>query len=248
MFYSRIISKINSGEKCLSILIDPQKSEALEIERLAMEAEAYGFVSIMVGGSFVEDGQTDACIDRLRKASDLPIVLFPGDTNQVSNKADVLLYLSLLSGRDPKWLVDKQVEAVPQILDSELEVVPTAYMVLDGGVHSSVLKKSGTQALSQSEISLIVDTAKAGEYMGKRLVYLDAGSGAIDPVHSDVITAVKEAINIPLVIGGGVDSLKKLKAAYDAGADMVVMGNVFEKDPRFISGLKELLKPEASWS
>jgi len=84
--------------------------------------------------------------------------------------------------------------------------------------------------------------------MGKRLVYLDAGSGAIDPVHSDVITAVKEAITIPLVIGGGVDSLKKLKAAYDAGADMVVMGNVFEKDPRFISGLKELLKPEASWS
>lgn len=248
MFYSHIISKINSGEKLISILIDPEKSADINIERLAMEAEAYGFVSLMVGGSFVKDGQTEACVERLRNASDLPIVLFPGDTNQVVESADVLLYLSLLSGRDPRWLIEKHVEAVPKIQNSELEVVPTAYMVLDGGVNSSVLQKSGTEALSQSELDLIVKTAMAGELMGKKLVYLDAGSGALDPVHAEVIRAVKEKISVPLIIGGGIDSLEKLKTAYDAGADMVVMGNVFEKDPDFISGLKALLKPEETWS
>jgi len=248
VFYTRLLSKISAGEKCLSVLIDPDKSENQDIERLAMEAEVYGFISLMLGGSFVEDGQTEKCIDRLRKASDLPIVLFPGDTNQVSSKADSLLYLSLLSGRDPKWLIEKHIEAIPEIRDSKLEIIPTAYMVLDGGKYTSVLRKSGTNPLSQEGVDLIVNTALAGEYMGKKLVYLDAGSGALDPVHPEVIREVKRAISIPLVIGGGVDSLEKLQLAYDAGADMVVMGNVFEKDPDFISGLKSLLKSEETWS
>lgn len=236
------------GEPCLSVLIDPDKSEALDIERLAMEAETYGFLSIMVGGSFVSDGQTESCIRRLRKASDLPIVLFPGDTNQVSGLADSLLYMSLMSGRDPKWLIEKQLEAVPLIKNSNLEVIPTAYMVLDGGVRTSVLKKSGTEALSQKEINLIVDTAIAAELMGKQLIYLDAGSGAIDPVHPEVIQAVKRAVRIPLVVGGGIDGIDKLKAAYRAGADMLVLGNVFEKDPDFMSGLAALLNQEETWT
>ena len=216
-----------SGKKLLAVLIDPDKFDAPAAPGFfkSLPSET---THIFVGGSTVEKGLTEAAVKAIRTETDLPLVLFPGDASQIAANADGILFLSLISGRNPEYLIGQQVKSVPQLKLSGLEIIPTGYLLIDGGKETAVQRVTQTLPLPQQELELIVSTSLAGEYSGKQLVYLEAGSGAAHPIGREVISAVKAAISIPLIVGGGIRTPEQLQAAFDSGADMVVMGTVFE--------------------
>lgn len=220
------------NSKGLALLLDPEKAD---LDRLRFSAEAkpdYIFVGGSTGGSttaFVRELKRHLSIFNLQ--SSIPIVLFPGDATQFSPEADAILYLSLLSGRNPEYLAGQQIRAARAIHDSKVEVIPTAYILIDGGTETSTMRVTGTKPIPSDDIDTIVDTCIAAELMGKQLVYLEAGSGARNPVPAEVIRAVREAIHIPLIVGGGIRTKEQMQAAYDAGADIVVIGNHLEEHP-----------------
>src|SRR5690606_24329847 len=148
------------------------------------------------------------------------------------------LFLSLISGRNPEYLIGKHVEAVSKLENTQLEVIPTGYILIENGKQTSVESVSQTKPMSRSDIQKIVDTAKAGELLGMKLLYLEAGSGALYPVSEDIISRVKAALNVPLIVGGGIRNLETLETAFNSGADMVVIGTAFENDNRFFEELK----------
>jgi len=218
------------GKKLLAILLDPDKTTSTEIPSISKRIESLKANFIFVGGSFVEKGITNIFVQKLKEHTNIPIVLFPGDYSQVTNNADGLLFLSLLSGRNPEYLIEQQIKAVPFLKNSNIEIIPTGYILIDGGTNSSVLKVSKTTAIPQNNIELAVSTAVAGMYKGKQLIYLEAGSGAKFPVNSKLISEVKKYINIPLIVGGGIKTKEQLNAAYNNGADLVVIGTAFENN------------------
>lgn len=225
--YHGIVEAKLRGDKLLSVLLDPDKFEVNQIEPFlsGLPVQATHF---FVGGSTVPQGRTEALVKAMKRHTEIPIILFPGDFTQITNDADGLLFLSLLSGQNPEYLIGQQKKAVPLLRASGLEIIPTAYLLIDGGKESAVARVTETTPLDPNHLSEIIAVAKAGEYMGAKLVYLEAGSGAMKPVPADVIKAVASAINIPILVGGGIRNGSQLEAAYTAGADMVVMGTVFE--------------------
>ncbi|SNR71448.1 geranylgeranylglyceryl/heptaprenylglyceryl phosphate synthase [Lutibacter flavus] len=225
------IKKVSEkGIKLLAILLDPDKTTIKEIPAISKRIEKLKADFIFVGGSLIENGITDLFVKSLKQHTKIPIVLFPGDYTQVTNNADALLFLSLLSGRNPEYLIEQQIKSVPFLKNSTLEIIPTGYILIDGGTNSSVLKVSKTTAISQNDIQLAVDTAVAGMYKGKQLIYLEAGSGAKTVVNEKLISEVKKNISIPLIVGGGIKTKEQLKAAYNNGADLVVIGTAFENN------------------
>ena len=216
------------GEKLLAILLDPDKTALEEIPTISKRIEQLNANYIFVGGSFVENGITGIFVKTLKEHTKIPIILFPGDYSQITNSADALLFLSLLSGRNPEYLIEQQIKSVPFLKNSTLEIIPTGYILIDGGTNSSVLKISKTTAIPQDNIDLAVSTAIAGMYKGKQLIYLEAGSGAKNVVQEKLISKVKQHINIPLIVGGGIKTKNQLNNAYKSGADMVVIGTAFE--------------------
>lgn len=218
------------GEKLLAILLDPDKTTIEEIPTISERIGKLNANFIFVGGSFVENGITAIFVKTLKQHTKIPIILFPGDYSQVTNNADGLLFLSLLSGRNPEYLIDQQIKAVPFLKNSTLEIIPTGYILIEGGTESSVLKISKTTPISQNNIELAVATAVAGMYKGKQLIYLEAGSGAKTPVNAELISEVKKNISIPLIVGGGIRTKKDLDNAYKNGADLVVIGTAFENN------------------
>lgn len=220
-------------EKLLAILLDPDKTALEKLPEISARIDRLNANFIFVGGSFVENGITDLFVETIKKYSKLPVVLFPGDFSQLTNHADALLFLSLLSGRNPEYLIEQQIKSVPFLKNSPLEIIPTGYILIDGGTNSSVFKTSNTIPISQENISLAVDTAVAGMYKGKQLIYLEAGSGAKVPINSKLISEVKKHINIPLIVGGGIKTKVQLNNAYNSGADLVVVGTAFENNNAF---------------
>ena len=218
-----------NGEKLLAILLDPDKTTLDELPEVAQKIARLGAHFIFVGGSFVENNTTAFFVQTLKGQTKIPIILFPGDYSQVTDYADALLFLSLLSGRNPEYLIEQQIKSVPYLKNSTLEIIPTGYILIDGGTQSSVLKISNTTPIPQENIELAVATAVAGMYKGKQLIYLEAGSGAKKPVNSNLIAKVKENINIPLFVGGGIKSREQLQSAYQSGADLVIIGTAFEE-------------------
>lgn len=218
------------GEKLLAILLDPDKTTFEEIPSISKRIENLKANFIFVGGSFVEKGITKIFVQKLKENTQIPIILFPGDYSQVTNNADAILFLSLLSGRNPEYLIEQQIKAVPFLKNSNLEIISTGYILIDGGTNSSVLKISKTSPIAQNNINLAVATAVAGMYKGKQLIYLEAGSGAKFPVNSELISEVKKNITIPLIVGGGISTKEHLKNAYKNGADLVVIGTAFENN------------------
>ncbi|WP_457617407.1 phosphoglycerol geranylgeranyltransferase [Lutibacter sp.] len=217
------------GNKLLAILLDPDKIDIHNLPKIATKIEDLGANYIFVGGSTVENGITEILVAILKKHTKLPIILFPGDCSQITHKADALLFLSLLSGRNPEFLIEQQIKAVPYLKNSTLEIIPTGYILIDGGTKSSVLKVSKTTPIPQKNIKLATETAIAGMYKGKQLIYLEAGSGAKVPVHPSIVSSVKKNISIPLIVGGGIKTKKQLTNAYKNGADLVVIGTAFEE-------------------
>lgn len=215
--------------KLLSVLIDPDKFDEATAESFLRKLPAET-THLFVGGSTVTAGRTCEVVKLLKHLVSIPIILFPGDHNQISEYADALLFLSLISGRNPEYLIEQQVRSVEKLRNTNLEIIPTGYILIDGESDSAVARVSQTKPLPQSNISAIVNTALAGQYSGKRLIYLEAGSGAKKPISAKIISEVKNAITIPLIVGGGIRSAGQLKMAYKAGADLVVIGTAFENN------------------
>lgn len=226
-FYAEIFQAATNGRKLLAILIDPDKFIEAET-KLYLKKLPKQTTHIFVGGSTVEKSKTGKTVKAIKTETDLPVILFPGDYSQITETADALLFLSLLSGRNPEYLIEQQVKSVEKLKNSKLEIIPTAYILIDGGKESAVQRVSRTKPILQSQVETIVNTALAGEFSGKKLIYLEAGSGADFPVSEKIITEVKKALNIPLIVGGGIRSLEQQENAYRAGADMIVMGTQFE--------------------
>lgn len=228
-------------EKKLAILLDPEKAN---LDALPITSDChpdYFFVGGSTGGDTTEFVQNlKNVVNRALAAekskiknlkSQIPIVLFPGNSSQFTPEADAILYLSLLSGNNPEYLVGQQVKAARAIRQSGMDFVPTAYILIDGGVETSTMRVTGTKPLNPADINTIVDTCIAAEMMGKKAIYLEAGSGAKNPIASEIIAAVRAATSLTLIVGGGIRTPEAMKTAYDAGADIVVIGNHFESHP-----------------
>lgn len=219
------------GKKSFAVLIDPEKTSGealLAVVRTIAEAHPQ---LILVGGSGYQQSLDDT-VTLIQQHTDIPVVLFPGNASQFSPHANAMLFLSLISGRNPEFLIGQQVKAAPLIRAAQLETIPTGYILIDGGIRTAVERVSATTPLSDSDT--IVATAQAGEMMGQQLIYLEAGSGALRPVAPDVIRAVRNNTSIPLIVGGGLTSIPMVQTALNAGADLIVVGNHFEKHPEDI--------------
>ena len=236
--YSHIANRSARGEKLLAVLIDPDKMQLPSVAAFIRKVNCSSVTHIFVGGSWVEDGKTEAVVAEIKKYTILPVILFPGGANQITPLADGLLFLSLLSGRNPEYLIGQQLKAVPKLKNIPIEVIPTGYILIDGGTETSTQKVSQTGPLPPSDAETIVNTSLAGQYLGMQLIYLEAGSGAKTPVPCEVIKKVAESISIPLVVGGGIRSVDALENAYNAGAAMVVIGTAFENDADFFNKIE----------
>lgn len=236
--YSNIKKSIAKGKRLLAVLIDPDKTELNTIEGIVTKINQSIATHIFVGGSEVGEGITETLVKAIKLHTELPVILFPGDVIQITDKADGILFLSLISGRNPDYLIGKHVEAVSKLTKTKLEVLPTGYILIENGKQTAVERVSNTKPLVRSNIQQIVDTAKAGELLGMKLIYLEAGSGATHPIEPEIISAVKQELNIPLIVGGGIRSKAQLEAAYEAEANLVVIGTAFENNHHFFEQLK----------
>ena len=237
--YQNILSAKQQNKKLLAVLIDPEKINIKHISTFFEKVHQSIATHIFVGGSTDKNNLTEIVVTEIKKVTQLPIVLFPGDVHQVTNKADGILFLSLISGRNPEYLIEQHIKSVPFLKDSGLEIIPTGYILIDGNKETTVQRVSNTKPISQDNINLIVNTALAGEFSGKKLIYLEAGSGATVPVDVNVIRNVKNQLSTPLIVGGGIRTKQQLNLAFDAGADLVVIGTAFENDSSFFKELKK---------
>jgi phosphoglycerol geranylgeranyltransferase len=236
--YQNILKSIALKEKLLAVLIDPDKTKLDSVSIIIEKINQSVATHIFVGGSTVEEHVTGVLVEEIKKLSKLPVVLFPGDVTQITNDADGLLFLSLISGRNADFLIGKQVKAVSKLKNTNLEVISTGYILIENGKETSVEKVTGTKPMPRNNIQKIVDTAKAGELLGMKLIYLEAGSGAKEAVSKAIIHSVKQALKIPLIVGGGIRNKKQLENAYQSGADLVVIGTAFEENELFFEELK----------
>lgn len=230
--YKEFTAAARTGIKLLVVLIDPDKFREQEAGKFLKDLPSQ-VSHFFVGGSTDDNRKTEAVVKAIKAETSLPVILFPGDYSQITREANALLFLTLISGRNPEYLIGQQVKSVRSLRNSDLEIIPTGYILIDGGKECAVQRISETSPISQDEVERIVDTALAGQYSGKELIYLEAGSGAKFPVSEEVISAVKSAIKVPLIVGGGIRSQEQLKRAYWAGADIVVVGTAFENGGLF---------------
>ena len=191
-------------------------------------------IIFFVGGSLVVSDHLDDCIAQIKKESSIPVILFPGSPSQLSKHADALLYLSLISGRNPELLIGQHVISAPFVKKSGLEIMPTGYMVIDGGAPTTVSYISGAAPIPADKAEIALCTAMAGEMLGKKLIYMDAGSGAKKPIPEEMISLVAKNIEVPLVIGGGIRDAEKAYLNCKAGADVIVVGNILERNPSLL--------------
>lgn len=228
--YHQIVEAKRSGLKQLAVLVDPDKTGNKEAEALARMAEDHGVDYIFVGGSLLSDGNMSNCIRRIRYACSKPIIIFPGSVSQVDDQADAILFLSLISGRNPELLIGAHVVAAPLIREKKLESISTGYMLVESGSNTTALYMSNTAPIPHNKPSIAACTAMAGEMLGLKTIFLDGGSGASNPVSEEMIAAVSGSISIPLIVGGGIRTPEKAEANCKAGADLIVIGTSLEHD------------------
>jgi phosphoglycerol geranylgeranyltransferase len=231
--YNDIIQAKAENRKLLAILLDPDKIDLNNTEILIKKINQSPATHIFIGGSIVQNNILDELIIRLKQKTALPIVLFPGNPSQISDQADAILFLSLISGRNPDYLIEHQVNAAPILKKTQLEIISTGYILIESGSETAVSRVSKTQPLGRNNSDYVVQTAQAGEMLGNKLIYLEAGSGAKLAVPFEMIKKVSNNIEIPLIVGGGIIDLQGIQKAYQAGADLVVIGTAFENDHGF---------------
>lgn len=233
----KIIENANSAKKMLAVLIDPDKSTDNQIDALCKSPFFGGVDFVFVGGSLVPDGSTKKCIYRLKQNTSKPVVIFPGSPNQIDNQADSILLLSLISGRNPDLLIGRHVEAAYKLKESGLEIIPTGYMLIDGGKMTTVAYVSGTVPIPREKSDIAAATALAGKQLGLKLLYLDCGSGAKNYAPHKIISVVKSESALPVIVGGGIRNKQDALSVYASGADVVVVGNKLEEDPTVLEDL-----------
>ena len=233
--YQDILEAKVQKRKLLAILIDPDKTDLSNVALLSQKINDSPATHVFVGGSSVENNSIDDLIQQLKNEITLPILLFPGNPTQISDKADGILFLSLISGRNPDYLIEHQVNAVPILKKTNLEIIPTGYILIESGQETAVSRVSKTKPLNRKNPNYVLQTAQAGEMLGKKLIYLEAGSGAKQTVPLEMIALVSLNTSIPLLVGGGINNKKGIEKAYEAGADIVVIGTAFELDLDFFN-------------
>jgi putative glycerol-1-phosphate prenyltransferase len=233
-FYQQLLNTKLTGKKSLSVLIDPDKLTGKQIDNLTSGIYASAIDCFFVGSSLLLNNTLPSCIRRIKSQCEIPVILFPGNSLQVCNDADAILFLSLISGRNSEFLIGQHVLAAPSLKASTLEIVPTGYMLIDSVQQTSVNYMSQTLPIPHHKNDIAVATALAGEMLGMKAIYMDAGSGANLPVSTSMIEAVKQSVSVPLIVGGGIRTPEKALQNCLAGADMIVIGNAVEKDPELI--------------
>lgn len=232
-YYQEIVHAKSDNRKLIAILLDPDKIVLNNLPTLIEKIQLSPATHVFVGGSSVSNQIMDVLIQRLKEKVTLPIVLFPGNPSQISEYADAILFLSLISGRNSDYLIDHQVNAIPILEKTDLEIISTGYILIESGSETAVEQVSKTKPLDRNNSDYVCQTAVAGTYLGNKLIYLEAGSGAKLAVPLEMIRKVADAISVPLLVGGGIRSHKEIKEAFDHGADLVVIGTAFENNPNF---------------
>lgn len=232
--YQSLVNKKKEGKKSFAVLIDPDKATDAILDELIELSLAAKVDYFLAGGSLVISNRLDEVVQHIKANCSIPVILFPGSPNQVSKYADALLYLSLISGRNPELLIGQHVVSAPFVKQSGLEIMPTGYMVIDGGAPTTVSYISNATPIPADKNEIAMCTAMAGEMLGMKLIYMDSGSGARRPITESMIESVARNIEAPLIIGGGITEPEKAYRNCKAGADVIVVGNAIEKDASLI--------------
>lgn len=228
--------------KQLAILIDPEQCDKKALARSITIAGDAAVDFIMVGGSLLLNDHLDDCIKLIKRETALPVILFPGSELQVNGNADAILLLSLISGRNPEMLIGKHVVAAPYLKESGLEIIPTGYMLIESGNSTTALYMSNTHPIPREKDDVAVCTAMAGDMLGLKMIYMDAGSGAAKAIPESMIRKVKQHIGIPLIVGGGIRDPESAGRSLKAGADILVVGTAVENDPGLIRDISAAVK------
>ena len=225
--YQKLVSK----NKCSAIaLIDPDVKNDAKLDTIIDIINSSGFDAIFVGGSFIIDNLFESRLKHIKSRTDLPVILFPGSSTQVSGEADAILYLSLISGRNPQYLIGEHVQSAPKIHNLKLEAIPTGYILLDGGKKTSVAIMSNTLPIPVENKEIILAHALAGQYLGQKFIYLEMGSGAKKNISAELVSYIKNNISIPIIVGGGINTIESAKSISNAGADFIVIGSLLENE------------------
>jgi putative glycerol-1-phosphate prenyltransferase len=240
--YQDLLTAKRAGKKKLAVLIDPDEVRLGKMDQILEISKRAKVDYFFIGGSLIVNNQLDACLTSIRERCDIPMVLFPGDSYQLSYRADAILFLSLISGRNAELLIGKHIIVAPYLKMSPLEVISTGYMLIDGGVPTTVSYISNTSPIPNNKADVAVCTAIAGEMLGLKCLYMDAGSGAKEPVSIELIDAVSSATSVPLIVGGGIQTPEKARENIEAGADVIVIGSAFEKDPSLIMSIAKTIE------
>ncbi len=233
----------NKGRKKLAVLIDPDKQGKIQnLNILAKKCGVLGVDLIFVGGSLITTSDQGKIIKKLKTITNIPVILFPGDYLHLDKGADGVLFLSLISGRNPDYLIGQHVLAAPFLKKSHLEILPTGYMLVGDDRTTTVAYISNSLPIPPRKIQIAVSTALAGVMLGLRLIYMDAGSGAREPVPPEMIREIRRSVDVPLIVGGGLNTGKKINKTLKAGADIIVLGNSLEKDHKFLEEASALIK------
>lgn len=229
-------------KKGFAVLIDPGKTTLVSLDILLNELIQYPVDFIFIGGSLLVENHMTECIQKIKEYTDIPVLIFPGDTYQISDLADGILFLSLISSRNPELLIGKHVIAAPYLKKSGLAVLPTGYMLIDGGRPNSASYMSHSFPIPADKPDIAACTALAGALLGLQLIYLDAGSGALQAISSSMIARVRAEIDLPIIVGGGIRTAEKAIELCKAGADLIVVGNAIEHNPKFIKEMSEAIQ------
>ncbi len=236
-----VIDLFKENKKQLAVLIDPDKLSEEQLINTVKIADENKTDFIFVGGSLLTSDNLFRCIRTIKENSSIPVVLFPGNSYQISRNADAMLFLSLISGRNPDMLIGMHVLAAPYIKLAAVETVPTGYMLVDSGKPTSVTYMSNSFPIPNDKKDIAACTAMAGEMLGLKIIFMDAGSGAMQSVPEEMISFVKGSIEIPLIVGGGIRTPEKARSVLEAGADTIVVGNLFENDPGLIKSFTDVV-------
>ncbi len=234
IIYTSLLQSKKDKIKKLAVLIDPDRMRLDRLEHVIENAVIANADYFFLGGSLIIDNKMEFCIEAIRAATKKPIVLFPSSPTQIHSKADAILFLSLISGRNPDYLISQHVIAAPMLRKTNLEVLPTGYMLIDGGTQTTASYISNTTPLPAHKDEIALCTAMAGEYLGLKLLYLDAGSGAKNAVPTSMIEMINLNVKIPIIVGGGIRTPNQACESAKSGADVIVVGNIFEKYPELV--------------
>lgn len=239
MIYDIIHQSVLKGRKMIAVLVDPDKVSERHLDQLCLNATEASVDFFFVGGSLLTRGNISNTIRGIKKRSNIPVVIFPGGHQQIDNNADAILLLSLISGRNPEFLIGQHVLAAPRLKASEIEIIPTGYILIDGGKMTTVQYVSDTVPVPRDKPDIAAYTALAGQQLGMKIIFAEAGSGAKFPVPAEVIQAIKREVSIPVIAGGGIRTAEDALVIFKSGADLIVVGNHFEEHPELIKEIAD---------